>query len=318
MRPLGAGSARGPFWPARDARRCAQGDFGRRSPAEAPCQHSRAWEAKRRGGGNYRVQVEGASCSLPFQVRQPHARPSSTIGLGKCVRPYASSITLPTVIKAGSQDGALVNEATSICAFFVRRSSLQTRSTRRWTSLARISTARRRRLCGPTAPRHQLTPTWTKRVRGGSFVAGQAHSRPGVCEQLQRRRPTRDPASFASDLETTSQSHARGPRAGGRTRGGGRRGGRGRGGYAAAGIEIKRDSCSSQARTKSQGLDDDCREEYGEGQGADLPDHRDFVPRLQLESKRSGAACAQQHIETSLQSFDDSCRHIASFARGRT
>ena len=41
-----------------------------------------------------------------------------------------------------------------------------------------------------------------------------------------------------------------------------------------------------------------------------------FVPRLQLESKRSGAACAQQHIETSLQSFDDSCRHIASFARG--
>ena len=50
---------------------------------------------------------------------------------------------------------------------------------------------------------------------------------------------------------------------------------------------------------------------------ADLPDHRDFLPRLQLESKRNGAACAQQHIETNLQSFDDSCRHIASFARGQ-
>ena len=125
------------------------------------------------------------------------------------------------------------------------------------------------------------------------------------------------PRASASDLETTSQSHARGPRAGGRTRGGGRRGGRGRGGYAAAGIEIKRDRSSLKLAAGHRGSMTIVAKSTGKDKVQICQITETLCPRLQLESKRSGAACAQHHIETSLQSFDDSCRHIASFARGQ-
>ena len=154
---------------------------------------------------------------------------------------------------------ACLRGLTHLC-IFVRKSSLQTRTTRRWTSSARNSTARRQWLCGPTAPRHQLIPTiqdqtgswWLVGCWAGvlmswsswTVAASEANSWSRELRGRERRRSWNWNQSWQTFISSSHQI---------------------------------------------TGLDDDCREENGEGQGADLPDHRDV---LQQESKRGGAACA--------------------------